>query len=257
MYDDDDDDDDRPRPRGRWVRGLLFVSSAAMFALLVRSSFRHPWIGLVMFAAATAYLGWRWWKKTRVVRMLRRGDVEEILAHWSNSLDTIPHAETMAPLMTATAFAAYGRVEDARRALATAARGPAWDAALEHRLFLDTILSTFEGESEQARELAQRLNSLPMPNNDEIRDRVSTLRQAVAAMVRAFEHRSDVGDVARLEAASEKSPLVHWAMRYAAAIVAIDHGMREKARELIDKAPRWPEESAFRSFHEEISGVLG
>ena len=45
-------------------------------------------------------------------------------------------------------------------------------------------------------------------------------------------------------------------MRYAAAIVAIDEGKPEHARMLISAAPRWPDESAFRSFHDEIEHQL-
>jgi hypothetical protein len=41
-------------------------------------------------------------------------------------------------------------------------------------------------------------------------------------------------------------------MRYAAAVVAIDHGKKEDARALLAGAPAWPIESAFRSFHEEL-----
>jgi hypothetical protein len=59
-----------------------------------------------------------------------------------------------------------------------------------------------------------------------------------------------------LERAGEASPLVFWAMRYAAAVVAIDQGDRAGARVLVQKAPRWPSESTFRAFHDEIEGQL-
>lgn len=251
----DDEDEDRPR-ESRWLRGVVFVVSAAMFAAVLHVGWAHPWIFVPLGALAALYVGMRWWSHRKLVRMLQRGDVSEIISHWAQSFDRIPHAETMAPLMTATAFAAYGRVSDARRALAAAARGPAWEAALEHRLFLDVILSTFEGDAENARSQVDRLTALPMPDRRDIRERVGSLRQAVAALVRAFAHQAQPGDLARLETASENSPLVHWAMRYAAAIVAIDQGDQSRARALIDGAPRWPNESAFRNFHDEISGML-
>ncbi|NUP07867.1 MAG: hypothetical protein HOW73_17605 [Polyangiaceae bacterium] len=250
-------DDDRPRSRRGLLRAAIFVLSAALFGAFLHAAWDRPYL-LVPFAVIGVGFGvFRWWSHRRLVRMLRRGDVGEIIAHWSQSFDRIPHAETMAPLMTATAFAAYGRVDDARRALACAARGPAWDAALEHRLFLDVILSTFEGEGDHAAQQASKLNALPMPDRRDVQERVGTLRQAASALVRAFQHRAQPGDLTRLEAASENSPLVHWAMRYAAAIVAIDAGERDKARALIDGAPRWPTESAFRNFHDEITGLLG
>jgi hypothetical protein len=237
----------------RFLRVLVFVGSAGLFAALVRLSIQHPLVGLCVGSLLVGYFAWRWWTTTRVVRMLRRGQVHEIIAHWSDGLDRTPHAETIAPLVTATAFAAFGRVDDARRALASAARGPAWEAAIEHRIFLDALLSTFEGDADHARTQVARLVTLPMPERRDLAARVGALREAVAALVRAFQHRSVPGDLDRLEQASESSPLVHWAMRYAAAIVAIDSGDRDRAKTLIANAPAWPEESAFRSFHEEIT----
>jgi hypothetical protein len=46
---------------------------------------------------------------------------------------------------------------------------------------------------------------------------------------------------------------VFWAMRYAAAVVAIDRGDTGKATRLVAGAPPWPEESIFRTFHLEIA----
>ena len=252
-----DDDDDLPAvsKTARALRLVLFVASAAGFAALVRLGIRVPILGAVVVAAVVAVLVWRWWSRARVVRMLRRGEVHEVIAHWSDGLEQAPHADTITPLVTATAFAAFGRVDDARRALASAARGPAWEAAIEHRIFLDAILSTFEGDADHARTQVARLVTLPMPARREVAERVGALREAVAALVRAFSHRALPGDLGRLEQASENSPLVHWAMRYAAAIVAVDAGDRQKARELIANAPPWPAESAFRSFHDEIQAA--
>jgi hypothetical protein len=240
-----------------WLRGALFVASAAAAAAALRVTWDHPLFGVALLAAIAVYAGMRWRSHTRLVRMLREGDVHSVLGHWAGSMESTPHAETIAPLMTATAFAAFGRIDDARRALADAARGPAWDAALEHRLFLDVMLSTFEGDSSHARVQLARLTNLPVLSDGAVKKRVLELRKAVAALVRAFDHRPEPGDLVTLENAAEQSPLVHWAMRYAAAIVAIDEGRRDKARLLIEGAPRWPEESAFRSFHEELVGALG
>lgn len=169
-------------------------------------------------------------------------------------LERIPYPATMAPLMTATAFAAHGWVESARAALAAAERGPAWEAALEHRLFLDTILLTLEGDRDAALEQARRLERMPLHVKDNaLRDRILSIRVAVAAFARAFAHQSEPGDGELLERASERSPLVFWAMRYAAAIVAIDCGDPAKVPNLLAGAPRWPEESIFRAFHNEIA----
>jgi hypothetical protein len=236
------------------VRVLVFVGSAFAVAAFLKALFGWlPSIGPVLVGVAVAtVVAYRWHRRTKLVRMLRRGEVNEIIAEWSDRFDTLPHGETLAPLLTATAFAAYGRVDDARRALAKAARGPAWDAALEHRLFLDVILSTFEGSGDAALSSAAQLSTLPMPEARHLQDRVTSMREASAALARAFAHRSRPGDLDRLERASETSPLVFWAMRYAAAVVAIDEGQLGRAADLIAGAPSWPDVSAFRSFQHEI-----
>ena len=195
--------------------------------------------------------------RRHVRQVLRSGDVRSVLSAWSGNIAKLPHPETMGPLVTAAAFASCGWVEQARTALDRSARGPAWDAALEHRLFVETLLDAFEGDREGALTKASRLSSLPMPPAGRfMQGRVRVLRDALAAFARAFAHTSAPTDIDLLERASKKSPLIHWAMRYAAAVVAIDHGNRELARKLLETAPAWPEGSAFRLFHQELSGIL-
>ena len=222
------------------------MGSAALAAAILRASWRYPALGIAVVALIAAYFVWRWWSHRRLVVTLRRGDVASAIHQWADSLESIPNPETMAPLMTATALAAFGRVEEARNTLAAAARGPAWEAALEHRLFVDVLMTTFEGDSQQAKSLAGRLSELPMPDSPDLKQRVVSLREATLALTRAFSHESEPGDLARLEAASASSPLVHWAMRYGAAIVAIDVGDRTKANALLSGAPDWPKESLFQ-----------
>lgn len=189
--------------------------------------------------------------------MLRAGDVRGVLDRWARSLDSLPHPQTTAPLMRATAFAVYGWTERARAALANAARGPAWDAALEHRLFLEAILCTFEGDIDTAVERAERLQRLPVPTEaPRLVERIRTLRGAVLALARAFAHESQQGDRELLLDASAASPLVHWAMRYAAAIIFIDEGEILQASRLLERAPEWPSESCFSRFHQEIDAEI-
>ena len=208
---------------------------------------------LAFVASAAVVVVVRWLARRRLRRLLLSGDVRSVLDRWSPALARIPHPATMGPLMTATAFAAYGWVDQARAALAVAERGPAWDAALEHRLFLDALLLTFEGDRDGALEQAGRLERLPLPPAASgLRSRVRMLRVAVGALARAFAHRSRKGDRELLERASESSPLVFWAMRYAAAVVAVDQRSFGQARELLAGAPPWPAESTFRAFHDEI-----
>jgi hypothetical protein len=45
-------------------------------------------------------------------------------------------------------------------------------------------------------------------------------------------------------------------MRYASAVVAIDHGQGADARALLEGAPAWPRESAFRAFHDELAAKV-
>ncbi len=159
----------------------------------------------------------------------------------------------MAPLITATALAAHGLGERARRALTLARRGPAWEAALEQRLVLDTLLSVFDGEPEKGIESAAALERLPLPSSPFLRSRVASLRSAMGAFARAFAHRSSRGDLVTLKSAARQNPLVYWAMRYAAAVVSIDGGEPREAARLLAGAPRWPRDSAFAAFHEEIA----
>ena len=241
-------------PRGpSWLAVLAFVASAAFAAATLRLAWARPLLVAALLGAAFALLLGRWIARRRLRNIFRSGDVRTVLERWSPSLSRIPHPATMGPLMTATAFAAYGWVESARAALASAERGPAWEAALEHRLFLDALLLTFEGDRDGAIEQATRLARLPLPPAaPALRDRVKTLRVAIGALTRAFAHVSEPGDRELLEAASETSPLVFWAMRYAAAVVAIDQHEWTRAAGLLDGAPAWPAESMFRAYHDEI-----
>lgn len=242
---------------GRWLPTVAFVASAALAAGTLRFAWHQPLLAAAGVAVFLAFVASRWLAQRRLRRLLRSGNVQSVLQRWAPSFSRIPNPATMAPLMTATAFAAYGWVGQARSAMAAAARGPAWDAALEHRLFLDAILLTFEGDRDGALLQASRLERLPLPaSGGQIRDRVVLLRVAVAALARAFAHRSEPGDRERLTLASEASPLIFWAMRYAAAVIAVDQGDRDQAMALLAAAPAWPAESIFRAFHDEIVGQL-
>ncbi|WP_433932253.1 hypothetical protein AB3662_47205 [Sorangium cellulosum] len=242
----------------RLIPVLIFIGSAALAAAALRFAWQQPVVMAAVLGVVLAFAAARWLARRKLRRLLRSGDVRSVLQRWSPTLHRIPHPATMAPLMTATAFAAYGWVDKARAAMAAAERGPAWDAALEHRLFLDTLLYAFEGDRDAALERAGRLERLPLPNvRSPFRDRVVTLRAAAGALARAFAHQSVPGDRALLERASEASPLVFWAMRYAAAVVAIDEGELARVERLLANAPSWPQESTFRAFHDEIADRAG
>lgn len=237
---------------------MPFVLSAALAALGIRIALREPWIavGLVFLLVGLMLPSVR--ERRRVRRILQSGDVRSVMGAWTESATRVPHPETLGPLITATAFASCGWIEQARTSLERAVRGPVWDAALEHRLVIETLLDTFEGERAEALEKAERLCALPLPAAGPLlRGRIRTLRAALAAFARAFARMPRRGDVSLLEQAAKTNPLIHWPMRYAAAILAIDDGDVERARKLIADAPAWPAESAFHSFHEEIGSMVG
>jgi hypothetical protein len=235
-------------------RTALFVLSAAAAALALRLAWVYPVAAAFGLAGALLGLLLHRVSRRRSAALLRSGDVRLVLARWQRAMPRVPHAETMVPLMTATALAAYGWNERARAVLRTARRGPAWDAAVEHRLFLDVLLLTFEGQTHQAIGRARDLEALPLPSvaTPWLAHRVRTLRRAVGALARAFGHVAERGDGRLLKRAGDSSPLVYWAMRYAAAVLAVDRQELERARRLLADAPAWPEESCFGAFHDEI-----
>jgi hypothetical protein len=114
-------------------------------------------------------------------------------------------------------------------------------------------LDAFEGERELAVRKAETLEALPLPAVGPFaRRRITLLRRGIAALARAFAHASRDGDARLLARAAAASPLVHWAMRYAQAIVALDRGTPADVPAILERAPAWPTESAFRQYHEEL-----
>lgn len=246
--------DPEAEPPANLVTKAVYVASAALAAGALRYAWYEPLVALGLLLGVAALVLVRLLAKRKAKKIARSGNVELLLSRWAPAAEKTPHRSTMAPLMAATAFTAFGWKEHAREAIAAAARGPAWDATLEHRLFLDTLLCTFEGETEEALLRAEKLAGLPIPNVGPLLVRkVEQLRRASAAFARAFAHGALPGDAELLEKTAETSPLVFWAMRYAAAVVAIDTRDGARARKLIEGAPAWPEESVFRDFHQEIA----
>ncbi|MEZ4260133.1 MAG: hypothetical protein R3B36_13750 [Polyangiaceae bacterium] len=236
-----------------FMRLLAFASTvlfAVVAARLIGEDRRYALLVAVL-AASAAVPAWLARRRTR--RVLLSGDVGRVLGSWSGSMERVAYPETMAPLMAATAYAAYGFMDAARNALEGARKGPVWDAAIEQRLFVSTLLDVYEGARDDALTKAAELEELPLPDAGFwMRRKVERLRSGVAAIARAFAHQSREGDLALLERAAKASPLVHWATRYAIAIIRVDAGDRETARDLIAEAPAWPEESAFHAFHQEL-----
>lgn len=238
----------------RFLARALTLTSIVFFAIVsARLVAQDPRYLLLVAVVAIGILLPPWLARRRMKRLLMSGDVSRVLGTWQRSLQRVTYPETMAPLMVATAYAAYGFIDPARRALDRAAKGPAWEAAVEQRLFVEALLDLYVGERDQALAKAHELELLPLPPASFwIRRKVARLRSGIAAMTRAFAHASSAEDLRALRSAARSSPLVHWAMRYAQAVIAIDAGRKEDARALLAGAPTWPQESAFRSFHDEL-----
>jgi hypothetical protein len=235
-------------------RAFTFLT-VALFALVSARLIVHdPRYCVLVVLVACGFFVPAWLARRRMRRLLLSGDISRILGTWQGSFRRVTHPETIAPLVTATAYAAYGFIDKARDALSRASHGPAWDAAVEQRLFVEALLDVYEGERSRAIDKAEELEQLPLPNvGFWMRRKVALLRRGVSALTRAFAHRSRADDEKVLRSVARSSPLVHWAMRYARAVFLVDAGRQDEARALLSDAPAWPPESAFRSFHDELA----
>jgi len=242
--------------RARMRTALWLISSAAIVAFAVHVGMKSPALGLLLLTLFALTQLPALLRQARMRRLLRSGDLGAVLEAYHPTLQRLPHPETLGPLMVAAALAAHGMVARAQRALDRAVRGEAWEAALEHRWFVETLIEAFDGDRGRALDRAESLQKLPLPSvGTALQRRVLALRAALTALARAFARRSRDDDAELLEAAAQNSPLVHWAMRYGAVVAYLERGDRERAQELLQGAPQWPADSAFRAFQEELSGL--
>jgi len=234
----------------RFLPRALSIASLALLAFVsARLIARDVRFVAVVLVVAVAFVVPAWLARRRMRQLLLSGDISRIVGTWQSSFRKVTHPETMAPLVTATAYAAYGFIDRAK--------GPAWEAAVEQRLFIEALLDVYVGERSRALSKAEELENLPLPNvGFWMRRKISLLRRGVGALARAFAHSSRSEDEAVLREVARSSPLVHWAMRYARAVFLVDAGRQGEARTLLADAPVWPEESAFRSFHDELTAQL-
>ena len=244
----------RPSLIERFMAWGPFVASAALVALGVHLAARSPELALVFAGLAALAFVPQLRARRRVRRLLESGDVEAVLDAWQAALEQLPERATMAPLIAATALVSNGMVERARTALSRAQRGPAWEAALEHRLFVEVLADAFEGDP-RACPAERRATGPPPPAT---RKPIRTLPRLAAPIcggrpgprVRALAPTRRSGHPA-LRRTPE--PTGAWAMRYAAAVDCIDSGKQSDAQKLLEGAPEWPEASAFQAFHSELS----
>src|SRR5687767_5591650 len=152
-----------PPLRARLLAWVPFVASAALVAFGIQLAIKAPLMGALLGLLSGLVLVPQLLARQRVRRLLVSGNVDAVLQAWSSALERVPHPETMGPLLIATAFAANGMVDRARRALDRAERGAAWEAAIEHRLFIETLLEAFDGDRPRAIAKAEWLRQLPLP----------------------------------------------------------------------------------------------
>jgi hypothetical protein len=242
--------------RARIRTTLWLISSATIVAFAVHIGLKSPPLGLLLLALFAVTQLPAAFRQMRLKRLLRSGDLGAVLEAYQPAMVRLPHPETLGPLMVAAALASHGMVDRARRALDRAVRGEAWEAALEHRWFVETLMEAFDGDRSLALDRAESLEKLPVPAaNASLQKRIVALRAALTALARAFARRSRGDDAELLVAASDHSPLVHWAMRYGAIVAFLERGDRNRAQELLSGAPQWPADSAFRAFQEELTGL--
>lgn len=242
----------------RFARRALFVCSAALVALALHLSVDRPWVASFLVLFALLGLIPPWLSRRRFRKLLLSGDAPRVVEVWREAVEQGPHHESTVPLVSATAFAAYGWVEEARAQLGKLRGGPGWEASAEHRLFVETLLEAFDGDRDNAVRMADAIVQLPLPPvGARLRNQVVLLRVSLGALARAFAHRARSGDLELLERVARNSPLVSWSMRYAAAVVAVDRGEEWRVPMLLANAPDWPEQSAFKVFHSELLEKLG
>ncbi len=232
--------------------GPVLVSSAAV-ALAVHVSAQNPVYAAILVALSLSAFLPSILARRRFRRLLRSGDPARISALWRRVPDETGAARAAEALMNAVTYAACGWVDEARAQL----RQSGWDRVLdptgEHRLFVETLLEAFDGDRSLALQHAARVAALPMPKvGGRLQRRVMALRVSLGALARAFAHVSVAGDLEILEQAARSSPLVTWAMRYAAAIVSVDRNEPVRALAMLNGAPAWPPQSAFQAFHREL-----
>ncbi|MCL2725876.1 MAG: hypothetical protein FWD69_15725 [Polyangiaceae bacterium] len=235
------------------TRGLSLLSVVFLAIASVRLIEHDKRFWLLVALILVTFMVPAWLSRQRRRALLRSGDVQQILGSWQGSLRNFSYPETMAPLLTATAYAAYGFIAAAEHSLDRAARGPAWDAAMDQRLFIETLLDVYAGERERALSKAAELEQMPLPRDGFwMKRKIALLRSGVSALARAFAHASRASDDKILRSAASSAPLVYWAMHYARAVILVDAGRETEALGVIAAAPAWPEDSAFHAFHSEL-----
>lgn len=238
------------------MRGAVFVASAALVARLVSVGFENPpWLiaglALVLVLPVRHFLARR-----RLNEMLESGDVMRLLSSWESLPNPSPRGLAAERLLRATALASYGWTVRARQLLEIQREPHTLNSGLEHRVFLEVLLSALEGNHERSLAMAMALAALPLPQERTMRQRAKTHRQGALAMARAFARCSRPGDRESLRRSSRQNPLLVWPMRYAEAQLRLQEGNNKQAQRLLRQAPAWPPQSAFRNLTQSLRQTL-
>ncbi len=245
--------------RGFFGRALAWsplLLSAGLVSFALRIGRDSPFVAAGLVALSMAAFIPTLLVRRRFRRLLASGDPELIAPAWQRVIrnDVAADAEAPRALMSAITYAACGWVEQAREHLAKTTRSAGLDPTGEHRMFVETMLEAFDGDRELAVSMAARIGAMPVPEvGVSLQRKVLALRTSLGALARAFAHVSLPGDLEVLESAAGASPLISWAMRYAAAIALLDRNDPLRALAMLEGAPDWPQQSAFRAFHHELA----
>src|SRR5690606_25214806 len=109
--------------------------------------------------------------RRRLTRLLETGDVTRLLASWESLPNASPRGRAAERLMRATALASYGWTVRARQLLDIQHDNNSTNAGLEHRVFLEVLLSALEGNHDRSLAMALALDALPLPEDRYLRQR--------------------------------------------------------------------------------------
>lgn len=241
---------------GSALRIAVFVASAALIARVVYLGLDNPrWLlaglGLLLLIPAQRLLARR-----KLNQVLESGDVTRLLASWESLPNPSPRGLAAERLLRATALASYGWTVRARQLLEIQREPHTLNTGLEHRVFLEVLLSALEGNHDRSLAMAMALSSLPLPEDRTVRQRAKNHRDGALAMARAFARCGRPGDRELLRKSSRQNPLLIWPMRYAEAQLSLQHGDNAQAKRLLRQAPPWPPQSAFRHITSTLQQAL-
>ena len=217
---------------------------------------------VVLVALAALLLGVGLWfpralARRRLEAIIEAGDVMGLLRVWHRSAGRTADPATALPLLVATAYAAFGWVDEARHARGYILDGAELGPSREQLEFVDVLLEVYEGDRPAAVRRAEALLERGVPSGGAafVR-RVRSLRRGLLAIARAFAHEANAEDAVALVSMQVPVPILTWPLRYAEAIAAIDRGDQACAAALLSRAPRWPENSVFHTFHRELAAIV-